>query len=54
MEDCNPTQVPMEPRLKLSKRSKHPRLMQQSIGVWSEVCGISLTQGRTWPIPLAL
>jgi hypothetical protein len=22
MEDCNPTQVPMEPRLKLSKRSK--------------------------------
>jgi hypothetical protein len=24
MEDCNPTQIPMEPRLKLSKRSKAP------------------------------
>jgi hypothetical protein len=38
MKYCNPTQVPMEPRLKLiAREAKHPRLMQRSIGVWSEV-----------------
>ena len=36
MDDCKPTHVPMEPRLKLSKRSEAPAVDATEYRVWSK------------------
>jgi hypothetical protein len=47
MEDCTTVQVPMEPRLKLSKSSSNPPVDATSTAPSSEACATSSTAGRT-------